>query len=129
MYAGNERVEAFERPKRPAGTGTFNPEGPTVGRTGMRIFAGIFDPWTGDVGWTICLEGEDDVETCSGNLRGLASRRDVGVSIMEGWLSCPSFSVSTSGAFLSSCKALVWWKATVAYLGKPYLLSCSVASG
>jgi hypothetical protein len=107
MYAGNERVEAFERPKRPAGTGTFNPEGPTVGRTGMRIFAGIFDPWTGDVGWTICLEGEDDVETRSGNLRGLASRRDVGLSILGGWLSCSSLSISTSGALLSSCKALI----------------------
>ena len=43
-------LEAFERPKRPAGTGAFDPEGPEVGRTGMRMFTGIFDPWTGDVG-------------------------------------------------------------------------------
>lgn len=123
MYAGNERVEAFERPKRPAGAGTFNPEGPEVGRTGMRIFAGIFDPWTGDVGLTTCLEGEDDVETRSGNVRGLAPQRDEDIGILEGWL----FSASTSGALLLPCKALVYWKVSVACLWRPYLLICSVA--
>lgn len=74
MYAGNRRAEAFERPKRPSGVGTFGPEGPTVGRTGMRILADIFDPWTGDVGGATCSEGEDDLKMRSGNLRGLASR-------------------------------------------------------
>jgi len=103
MYAGNERVEAFERPKRPAGASTSDPEGPAVGRTGMRIFAGIFDPWTGDVGWTTCLEGEDDVEPRPGTVRGLVSRQDGEVGIPGRWL----FSVSTSGALYLSCEALI----------------------
>lgn len=101
MYVGNERVEAFERPKRPAGASTFDPEESAAGRTGMRIFAGIFDPWTGDVGWTTCLEGEDDVEPRSGNVRGLVSRQDGEVGIPERWL----FTVSTSGVL--SCEALI----------------------
>ena len=84
MYAGNNRAEAFERPKRPAGAGTFGSEGSTVGRTGMRILAGIFDPWTGDVGRVTCPEGEDDVEMRSNNLRGLASRRTIDVGLPEG---------------------------------------------
>jgi hypothetical protein len=43
------------------------------------------------------------VEIRSGDLRGLASRRDVDVGFLEGWLS----SVSISGALPLSCKALV----------------------
>ena len=50
----------------------------------MRILAGIFDPWTGDVGRVTCPEGEDDVEMRSNNLRGLASRRTIDVDLPEG---------------------------------------------